>query len=100
MRTLARLGAQIIQWRIAAVQELEKQAARIHMELTRGAEVLRLAYEPAFDPSPKIALKLDAPVDRSGIDLKDIERGFLDRLRGTPYRGNFARRDDHRSPPR
>ena len=80
--TLARLGAQIIQWRIAAVQELEKQAAQIHVELTHGAEVLRLAYEPSFDPLPKIALKLDAPVDRSGIDMKDIERGFLDRLRG------------------
>jgi DNA replication and repair protein RecF len=79
--TLARLGAQIIQWRIAAVQELEKQAAHIHIELTHGAEVLRLAYEPAFDPLPKIALKLDAPVDRSSVELKDVERGFLDRLR-------------------
>jgi DNA replication and repair protein RecF len=80
--TLARLGAQIIQWRIAAVQELEKEAARVHLELTHGAEVLRLAYEPSFDPSPRIALKLDAPVDRSGLELKDIQRGFLDRLRG------------------
>jgi len=80
--TLARLGAQIILWRIAAVQELEKQAARIHLELTRRDEVLRLAYEPSFDPLPKIALKLDAPVDRSGLELKDIQRGFLDRLRG------------------
>ena len=80
--TLARLGAQLIQWRIAAVQELEKQAARLHMELTHGNEILRLSYEPAYDPSPKIVLKLDAPVDRSGIELKDIERGFLDRLRG------------------
>jgi DNA replication and repair protein RecF len=80
--TLARFGAQIIQWRIAAVQELEKQAAQIHLELTRGDEVLRLAYEPSFDPLPKIALKLDAPVDRSSVELKDIQRGFLDRLRG------------------
>ena len=80
--TLARLGAQIILWRIAAVQELEKQAARIHLELTRRDEVLRLAYEPSFDPLPKIALKLDAPVDRSSLELKDIQRGFLDRLRG------------------
>ncbi len=79
--SLVRLGAQIIQWRIAAVQELEKQAARIHLELTHGAEVLRLAYEPSFDPLPKMALKLDAPTDRSGIDLKEIERGFLERLR-------------------
>lgn len=80
--TLARLGAQIIQWRIAAVQELEKQAARVHFELTRGAEVLRLAYEPAYDPLPKIALKLDAHADRSNLKLNEIERGFLDRLRG------------------
>jgi DNA replication and repair protein RecF len=80
--TLARFGAQIIQWRIAAIQELEKQAAQIHLELTRGDEVLRLAYEPSFDPLPKIALKLDAPVDRSSVELKDIQRGFLDRLRG------------------
>ena len=79
--TLARFGAQIIQWRIAAVQELEKQAAQIHIELTHGVEVLRLAYEPSFDPLPKIALKLDAPVDRSSVELKDIQRGFLDRLR-------------------
>jgi DNA replication and repair protein RecF len=79
--TLARFGAQIIQWRIAAVQELEKQAAQIHIELTHGAEVLRLAYEPSFDPLPRIALKLDAPVDRSSVELKDIQRGFLDRLR-------------------
>jgi DNA replication and repair protein RecF len=80
--TLACFGAQIIQWRIAAIQELEKQAAQIHLELTRGDEVLRLAYEPSFDPLPKIALKLDAPVDRSSVELKDIQRGFLDRLRG------------------
>ena len=83
--TLARLGAQIIQWRIAAVQELEKQAARVHLELTHGAEVLRLAYEPSFDPTPRIALKLDAPVDRSSVELKDIQRGFLDRLRGLRF---------------
>ena len=44
--------------------------------------MLRLAYEPSYDPAPKIALKLDAPVDRAGIELKDIESGFLDRLRG------------------
>jgi DNA replication and repair protein RecF len=79
--TLTRLGAQIIQWRIAAVQELEKQAAQIHLELTRGDEVLRLAYEPSFDPLPKIALKLDVSVDRSNLKLDEIQRGFLDRLR-------------------
>jgi len=80
--TLARFGAQIILWRIAAVQELENQAAQTHLKLTRGDEVLRLAYEPSFDPLPKIALKLDAPVDRSNLKLDEIQRGFLNRLRG------------------
>jgi len=47
-------------------------AARIHQELTRGAEVLRLAYEPAYDPLPKPngqkELKLDTVVDRSTLE--------------------------------
>ncbi|HEX2698073.1 MAG TPA: DNA replication and repair protein RecF, partial [Anaerolineales bacterium] len=45
--TLARLGAQIIGWRIEAVQQIERLAARVHRELTHGREVLRLSYEPA-----------------------------------------------------
>ena len=82
--TLARLGAQIILWRIQAIQELERLASRVHHELTRGIEVLRLAYEPAYDPLPKpdgqIGLKLDTVIDRSSLDLKDIQEGFCKRL--------------------
>jgi DNA replication and repair protein RecF len=83
--TLARLGAQIILWRIQAVQEIERFASRIHHELTRGTEALRLAYEPAYDPLPKpemqLGLKLDTPIDRSAIDLDEIRQGFLVRLK-------------------
>ncbi|MDD2921663.1 MAG: DNA replication/repair protein RecF, partial [Anaerolineales bacterium] len=83
--TLARLGAQIILRRIQAVQEIERPAARIHHELTRGAEILRLAYEPAYDPLPKpnlqLGLKLDTPIDRSALELDEIEKGFLARLK-------------------
>src|SRR5215213_7144362 len=50
---LTRLGAQIISWRIEAVQQIERRASRVHHELTRGSEILRLSYEPAFDPLPK-----------------------------------------------
>ena len=82
---LAHLGSQIILWRIQAVHEIERLAARIHQELTRGAEVLRLAYEPAYDPLPKPngqkELKLDTVVDRSTLELKEIETGFRERLR-------------------
>ena len=81
---LARLGAQVILWRIQAVQEIERLAARVHHELTRGKEVLRLSYEPAFDPIPQpngqLNLKIDTPVDRSGLKLEDIRTGFIERL--------------------
>jgi len=81
---LARLGAQIILWRIRAVQEIEELAARVHLELTRGKEVLRLSYQPAFDPLPQpegqLGLKLDTHVDRSGLELEDIRTGFVERL--------------------
>ncbi|MDO8754838.1 MAG: DNA replication/repair protein RecF [Anaerolineales bacterium] len=83
--TLVRLGAQIILWRIQAVQEIERFASRIHHELTRGSEVLRLAYEPAYDPLSKpemqLGLKLDTPIDRSRLELDEIQTGFLTRLK-------------------
>jgi DNA replication and repair protein RecF len=82
---LVRLGAQVILHRIQAVQEIERFASRIHHELTRGAEVLRLAYEPSFDPLPKpemqLGLKLDTPIDRSALKLNEIQDGFLARLK-------------------
>ncbi|MGD8403982.1 MAG: DNA replication/repair protein RecF [Anaerolineales bacterium] len=81
---VARLGSQIILWRIQAVQEIERLAARVHLELTRGKEVLRLSYMPAFDPLPQpegqLGLKMDTPVDRSGLGLEEIRLGFLEKL--------------------
>lgn len=82
---LVKFGAQIILWRIQAVQEIERLASRIHHELTRGMEILRLAYEPAYDPLPKpngqLGLKLDTAIDRSSLPLKEIQDGFLERLK-------------------
>jgi DNA replication and repair protein RecF len=82
---LTRLGAQIILWRIEAIQQIERLASRVHHELTRGSEILRLAYEPAFDPLPKpekqLGLKMDTVVDRSRLDLDEIQEGFRARLR-------------------
>jgi DNA replication and repair protein RecF len=81
---LARLGAQIILWRIEAVQQIERLASRVHHELTRGAEILRLSYEPAFDPLPKpekqLGLKIDTVVDRSRLELNEIRDGYRARL--------------------
>ena len=83
--TLTRLGAQIIQWRIEAVQQIERLAARVHHELTHGKEVLRLNYEPAYDPLPvpdgQIGMKLTTDTDRSALTADDLRAGFLARLR-------------------
>jgi DNA replication and repair protein RecF len=76
---IAKRGAQLIFARIHAVQELEHNAARIHHELTHGREVLRLAYDPAYDPLPKPEnqpILLDAPTDRSAVTEDKIEKGF------------------------
>ena len=77
---LARLGSQIILWRIEALQQIERLASRVHHELTRGTEILRLSYEPAFDPLPKpdgqLDLKIDMVVDRSRLELDEIRDGF------------------------
>ncbi|NOY99771.1 MAG: DNA replication/repair protein RecF [Chloroflexi bacterium] len=84
--TLADKGARLILWRIQAVQELETLAARVHHNLTHSAEVLRLAYQPAYDPLPRPqgqpALPLDTPVDRSALALETIHAGFIQRLEG------------------
>jgi DNA replication and repair protein RecF len=81
---LASAGAQLIYARIHSLQELEGLAAGIHRQLTRGSEVLRLSYEPAYDPLPRparqYALPLDAPLDRSGISIEKIQQGFLESL--------------------
>jgi len=80
---LAKRGAQLIHDRIHAVQELERVAGGIHHELTRSGEVLRVDYQPAYDPLPtpedQPAL-IDAPTDRSGVTADKIQSGFLDKL--------------------
>lgn len=82
---LCRLGSQIILWRISAVQRIERLASRVHHELTHGTEILRLAYQPAFDPLPKpngqMGLRLNTVVDRSRLELDEIQDGFRARLR-------------------
>lgn len=77
-------GAFIIHSRVAAVQELEQLAARIHHRLTNAREVLRLVYQPAYDPLPRpegqFALPLQTPVNRTGFSLERIRQGFMQKL--------------------
>ncbi len=81
---LSSSGARLIHWRIRALHEIEKSATESLTRLTSGSEVLRLSYEPAFDPLPKpngqFTLPLDAPVDRSGLSIENIQESFLERL--------------------
>jgi DNA replication and repair protein RecF len=81
---IATYGAQLIHTRIRAVQDLERLAARTHRELTHASEVLRLSYQPAYDPLPQtpgqLALSLDAAVDRTGFSQEQIRKGFLEGL--------------------
>jgi DNA replication and repair protein RecF len=83
--TLTKSGATIILKRIEAVQEIEKLAARVHRELTHAVEVLRLHYQPAYDPLPRpegqMALKLATTVQRNGFCEEEIQKGFLEALR-------------------
>jgi len=81
---LAERGALIIHARIAAIQELEQLAARIHHQLTNATEILRLVYQPAYDPLPRpegqFDLPIDMPVNRSGFGVERIRQGFIQRL--------------------
>ncbi len=81
---LAGRGGFIIHARIAAIQELEQLAARIHHHLTNTTEILRLVYQPAYDPVPRpegqFDLPIEMPVNRSGFSLERIRQGFLQRL--------------------
>jgi DNA replication and repair protein RecF len=77
-------GALLIHARIAALQELEQLAARIHHRLTGGQEVLRLVYQPAYDPVSRpegqFALPMASTINRSSFTLERIRQGFAQRL--------------------
>jgi DNA replication and repair protein RecF len=81
---LAERGAAIILARIGAVQEIERLAARLHHRLTHAQEILRVIYQPAYDPLPQpngqIALPMQTSLHRGGLSKEQIRLGFLQRL--------------------
>jgi DNA replication and repair protein RecF len=82
--TLADRGAFLLHARIAAVQELEKLAARIHSRLTNGQEVLQLVFQPSYDPlaqpEGQFAFPIQTAVKRGGVNQEQIRNGFIERL--------------------
>jgi len=81
---LASRGALLISARINAIQELEQFAKRIHEQLTGSSEVIRLIYQPSYDPLPppqgQFALPIQVQVQRNGLTVEKIKVGFLERL--------------------
>jgi len=81
---LTQRGSFLIHTRITALQEIERLAARRHHQLTHSREVLRLVYQPSYDPLPQVegqySLPLDAPVSRSNFSRDQIRQGFAQRL--------------------
>ena len=82
---LARHGAFLMRERIRAIREMEEEAKRVHYDLTHGKEVLRLDYQPAYEPlslpEGQMMLNVSAVADRSGLTLEEIEAGMLSALR-------------------
>jgi len=82
---IASRGAFLIQSRLNAIAEIELLAARIHAQLTRSSEILRLNYLPAYNPflqaEVQPVFRLQIPVNRIGFSLEDIRTGFLKQLR-------------------
>ena len=81
---ITRAGSYIIHARIQAVKDLGGLSGAIHLELTRGEEILRMNYVPAYDPVDSPILQIKVPLntqpDRSGIDLNEIQNGFREKL--------------------
>lgn len=81
---IAGRGAVLIAARIQAIQEMERLAARLHQKLTHSEEVLRIHYQPSYDPLPRpegqYALPIQTAVQRNGFTIEQIRQGFLAQL--------------------
>ncbi|HCS38302.1 MAG TPA: hypothetical protein DIW44_01795 [Anaerolineaceae bacterium] len=78
-------GALIMHSRIIAIQEIEQLAIRIHEHLSGGKEVIRLNYQPSYDPLPKpegqFSLPMQTTAQRDGFSLKQLQQGFAEKLK-------------------
>jgi len=78
---LARHGAFIMSERIKSIREIEEEAKRVHYDLTDGREVLRLDYQPAYEPianpDRQMTLEVSTVPDRSGFSQEELEAGMV-----------------------
>lgn len=90
---LARHGAELMRARIHVLNELEYAARPIHQKLTDGAEILRLVYQPSYEPLPAPKgqmLLVSSQLDRSGLKVDELESGYKTALRAS-YREDINR---------
>lgn len=77
-------GARLIHARIHAIQSLEREASLIHDTLSNGNEILRVIYQPSYEPLPiipnQIELPIDIGLDRSSLSVEKIQSGYLENL--------------------
>lgn len=83
-QVLATKGALLMQARIQAIEEIGEIAIRIHSALTDSKEVLRLYYQPAYDPvvqpQNQFSLPMQTKVERGKFTLEQLQTGFIARL--------------------
>ncbi|NMC84381.1 MAG: DNA replication and repair protein RecF [Anaerolineaceae bacterium] len=83
-QVLATKGALLMQARIQAIEEIGEIAIRIHSALTDSKEVLRLYYQPAYDPvvqpQNQFSLPMQTKVERGQFTLEQLQTGFTARL--------------------
>jgi len=91
---LAKHAAFVMHVRIQAINELADLARRFHQRLTDNQEVLRLSYQPAYEPIPaprgQLSLPVEVDLDRSAISLPDLQSGYLAALHAA-HRGDIQR---------
>jgi DNA replication and repair protein RecF len=90
-RSLVENGAYLVARRQAVIDELDRLAQAVHLELTGQKERLRLRYEPSFDPSRplpsdyQLPLELDLPsepgIHQLGTNLGQVAEVFRAQLR-------------------
>jgi DNA replication and repair protein RecF len=84
---LTNLGATLMLSRARALHELEQLVVKIHTELTRTSERLRLIYRPAYDPDPnpqgQLGLPLETTLDWNKLTREKLQDGFLEALSRT-----------------
>ena len=82
---LVQRGSAIIQARIRAIHELEQFSTRIHQQLTHESEVLRLEYQPSFDPlirqNGQYHLPISSKDARLQLSMDEIKTAFLQQLK-------------------